>query len=209
MPSAAPSRVAAIPAVRDALLAIPARFRRRSAAGPGAGAGAVLDGRDIGTVICPDAPVKLFVTASLEARAERRLEELRGRGEAAIYARVLQDMQERDARDRPGASPRCGRAPDAHVLDTTELDADQVFAAWPSIISTGIGEASPHPAIGRRLMPADVQAARTRREHQRGPIRRADDARCNHRKTAGYNRPAGQTTKGLIAWLIQCRRSAR
>jgi cytidylate kinase len=95
--SAAASKVAAIPSVRAAILNWQRDFARDAASNSG---GAVLDGRDIGTVVCPDADAKLFITASQEARAERRVKELQARGETAIYARVLQDMQERDARDQ-------------------------------------------------------------------------------------------------------------
>lgn len=123
---AAASKVAAIPGVRAALLA----FQRAFAARPPAGAaGAILDGRDIGTVVCPDADIKLFVTASLEKRAERRLEELRARGVATIQEAVLQDMKERDARDSGRSVAPMKPAADALVLDTTELDADAAFAA--------------------------------------------------------------------------------
>jgi cytidylate kinase len=87
----------------------------------------VLDGRDIGTAICPDAPVKLFVTAATETRAKRRFEELLARGEAAIYARVLQDMQARDMRDAGREAAPLRPAPDAFAIDTTDLDADAVF----------------------------------------------------------------------------------
>ena len=121
----AASRVSAIPAVRSALL----EFQRRFAGQPPAGAaGAVLDGRDIGTVVCPDADVKLFVTASPEVRAERRLKELQDRGLDAIYARVLEDMRERDARDSARDVSPLEPAADAILLDTSGLDADQVFA---------------------------------------------------------------------------------
>ena len=116
------SVVAAIPAVRSALL----QFQRDFAARP---PGAVLDGRDIGTVVCPDAEVKLYVTASLEARARRRHEELRQRGQEAIYATVLQDLIDRDARDSQRRTAPLAPADDAVVLDTTELDAQAAFHA--------------------------------------------------------------------------------
>ncbi len=120
----AASKVSAIPAVRAALL----EFQRRFAVSPPGGApGAVLDGRDVGTVVCPDAPVKLFLTATPEVRAERRVKELRERGLEAIYARVLQDLNERDARDRARAVAPLTPATDALVLDTSTLDADAVF----------------------------------------------------------------------------------
>jgi len=125
----AASRVAAIPAVRAALLAVQRRFAADPPAGPrGPAAGAVLDGRDIGTVVCPDAAVKLFVTASLETRAERRHKELLGQGRQSIYARVLQDMSERDARDSGRAVAPLTPARDAVIVDSTALDKDAAFA---------------------------------------------------------------------------------
>lgn len=116
----AASIVSAIPGVRTALL----QFQRDFAATP---PGAVLDGRDIGTVVCPDADAKIYVTASLETRARRRHEELRRLGEAAIYSRVLQDMKDRDARDSARRAAPLRPADDAVVLDTTELDAEAAF----------------------------------------------------------------------------------
>ncbi|MDH3235804.1 MAG: (d)CMP kinase [Alphaproteobacteria bacterium] len=127
----AASKVAAIPAVRKELLV----FQRDFAANPPAGKkGAVLDGRDIGTVVCPDADVKLFITASAEARAERRLKELQARGIEAIYATVLQDMKERDARDQARAVAPLVPAEDAHILDTTDLDVDEAFEQALAIV---------------------------------------------------------------------------
>lgn len=118
------SKVAAIPAVRAALL----NWQRDFAKHPPAGKrGAVLDGRDIGTVVLPDAMVKLFITASDEARAQRRFKELQEKGEAAIYARVLEDMRERDARDTARSTAPMRPAEDALIIDTSALDADQVF----------------------------------------------------------------------------------
>ncbi|WP_170294819.1 (d)CMP kinase [Roseospira navarrensis] len=117
----AASRVAAIPAVRAALLDQQRAFARQ----PPAGArGAVLDGRDIGSVVCPDAPVKLFVTASVETRAKRRVLELRQRGQEGIESRVLQDMKARDARDSARGVAPLVPADDAVVLDTSDLDRD-------------------------------------------------------------------------------------
>jgi CMP/dCMP kinase len=122
--STAASKVAAIPSVRAAILNWQRDFARDAASNSG---GAVLDGRDIGTVVCPDADAKLFITASQEARAERRVKELQARGETAIYARVLQDMQERDARDQGRSISPTKPATDALVIDTSDLTADQVF----------------------------------------------------------------------------------
>ena len=85
--------------------------------------------RDVGTVICPDAPVKLFVTASPEARAERRYQELRERGADTIKPRVLAEMAERDRRDSERAAAPLKAAPDAWLLDTSDMDADAAFAA--------------------------------------------------------------------------------
>ena len=120
----AASVVAAIPEVRHALLALQRNF---AAHPPAPGRGAVIDGRDIGTVICPAADVKLFVTASTEARARRRVKELREQGTTAIYETVLQDLNERDARDSGRQAAPLAVAPDAEVIDTTTLDADIVF----------------------------------------------------------------------------------
>jgi cytidylate kinase len=123
----AASRVAAIPEVRVMLLDL----QRRFAGQPG---GAVLDGRDIGTVICPDAKVKIFVTASPEVRAERRFKELTGRGEAVSYDDVLADIKRRDERDSSRSSAPLVAAADAHLLDTTALDIDAAFRAALDII---------------------------------------------------------------------------
>ena len=117
----AASRVAVIPAVREALRGL----QRRFAAEP---PGAVLDGRDIGTIVFPDAAAKIFVDATAEARARRRHRELIERGVASIYSRVLQDMRERDARDRGRMIAPLAPAPDALVIDSSTLDAESVFA---------------------------------------------------------------------------------
>ena len=116
----AASVVAAMPEVRAALLEQQRRFAAKAP-------GAVLDGRDIGTVVCPDADVKLFVTASAEERARRRTAELRGRGEAADYAAILADIQRRDARDSNRAAAPMLVADEAFYLDTTKLGIDEVF----------------------------------------------------------------------------------
>lgn len=123
----AASIVSALPEVRAALL----KFQRDFAASP---PGAVLDGRDIGTAIFPDATVKLFVTASVEERARRRWLELKARGVAADLAQVEAEIRDRDAQDanRPVAPLR--PAPDAVVLDTTALDAEAAFAAALAVV---------------------------------------------------------------------------
>jgi CMP/dCMP kinase len=126
----AASKVAKFPGVRDALF----DFQRAFAANPPGGSGAVLDGRDIGTVICPDAQVKLFITASVEERANRRLKELHGRGMAATYEDVLADMKERDARDSGREAAPLKPAPDAHIIDTTALTPGEAMARALSII---------------------------------------------------------------------------
>jgi cytidylate kinase len=131
----AASIVAAIPAVREALLAVQRGF---AAHPPNPARGAVLDGRDIGTAVCPDAAVKLFLTASPAARAGRRVRELRERGATAIYSDVLQDMKERDARDSERRVAPLAAAPDAVIIDTTQLDADQVFERACDIIARAL-----------------------------------------------------------------------
>lgn len=128
---AAASVVAVHPGVRQALY----QAQRAFAADP---AGAVLDGRDIGTVICPDAPIKLFVTASLEARAARRHAELLGRGESISLEAVTYQIAERDARDqnRPVAPLRA--ADDAVLLDTTGLTIEDAVAAARRLIEAAL-----------------------------------------------------------------------
>ena len=122
----AASQVAALPDVRAVLLA----FQRDFAACPPNGKlGAVLDGRDIGTVVCPDAHHKLFLMASADVRAMRRYKELQARGAEAIYARILRDIKDRDTRDMSRSAAPLEPAKDAFVLDTSKLDADAVFAA--------------------------------------------------------------------------------
>jgi len=127
----AASVVAAHPAVRTALLGFQRNFAENP---PGGRPGAVLDGRDIGTVVCPGAPVKLFVTAEVEARARRRHKELLERGEESIYARVLEDLRERDARDSERLTAPLKPAPDATVLDTTEMTIEAAVRAAMEII---------------------------------------------------------------------------
>jgi CMP/dCMP kinase len=123
----AASIVSAIPEVRAALLA----FQRDFAAQP---PGAVLDGRDIGTVICPDADVKIFVTASPEARAQRRALEFRAAGRDIDEAAVLEDIRRRDERDMQRATAPLKQAYDAVLLDTTQLDIDGAIRAAIDIV---------------------------------------------------------------------------
>jgi len=123
----AASVVSAIPAVREALVAFQRDFARRPP-------GAVLDGRDIGTVICPEAEVKIFVVADPKVRAERRTLEIRGRGEAADEAAVLGDILRRDERDRNRAAAPLRRAGDAHLLDNTYLDIESGVRAAIAIV---------------------------------------------------------------------------
>ena len=127
----AASQVAALPAVRAALL----DFQREFGAN-----GAALDGRDIGTVIFPNAPVKLFVTATPEARARRRWLELQARGAGASFDAVLADVLERDALDRARAAAPLRPAPDAVILDTTELDPEAAFAAALAVVQQRMQE---------------------------------------------------------------------
>ena len=117
----AASKVAALPEVRAVLIQFQKDFARRAG-------GAVLDGRDIGTVICPEAEVKLFVTASDVVRAERRYLELAGKGQDVTRDGVLQDLRIRDARDRERATAPLAAADDAFVLDTSELSIEEAVA---------------------------------------------------------------------------------
>ena len=128
----AASVVAPQPELRAALLAYQRNFANHP---PNSAAGAVLDGRDIGTVICPDADVKLFVTASAEARAQRRHAELIGRGEDISLELVQADLAKRDARDSGRAASPLAAADDAHLLDTTKMDIETAFAAARQIIA--------------------------------------------------------------------------
>lgn len=126
------SRVAVHPQVRSALV----DFQRKFAATP---PGAVLDGRDIGTVICPEAQVKIFVTASPEVRARRRTEELVAKGRDVDYARILEEVKERDARDSTRATAPLKPAEDAVLLDTSGLDRDGAFARALEIVAAKRG----------------------------------------------------------------------
>jgi cytidylate kinase len=121
------SVVARIPQVRAALLQYQRDFSRQAP-------GAVLDGRDIGTVVCPDADIKIYVTATAEERARRRHLEHQARGEPATYDALLADIRARDDRDSSRAIAPLAAAPDAITIDTTTLDADAVFASALRII---------------------------------------------------------------------------
>lgn len=123
----AASIVAAIPEVRAALLEMQRSFARRPP-------GAVLDGRDIGTVVCPAAECKIFVTATPETRADRRTRELALRGEPAAYEMILADIKSRDERDSQRATAPLAAAPDAVKLDTTHLDVEAAFEAALAIV---------------------------------------------------------------------------
>ena len=124
----AASVVSAIPRVREVLVS----FQRQFAAEP---PGAVLDGRDIGTVICPNADVKIFVVADPQVRAHRRVLEARARGEAADEALILADIIKRDERDRNRAAAPLKAAADAHVLDNSNLDVEGSVAAAVAIVA--------------------------------------------------------------------------
>lgn len=138
--SAAASVIAAQPDVRAALLAYQRAFAARP---PGGAAGAVLDGRDIGTVVCPDAPVKLFVTASPEIRARRRWLELQEQDPDVSYEKVLEEVKARDARDRSRADAPLRPAADAQLLDTSELSIDAAFEAARRIVDRTLSSARP------------------------------------------------------------------
>ena len=128
----AASQVAAFPGVRAALL----DFQRQFAAQDG---GAVLDGRDIGTVIAPDAPAKLFVTASPQVRAHRRWKQLTGQGETVSLQDVLADIARRDARDSGRSTAPLVRASDAALLDTSEMTIEHAVAEARRLVERALG----------------------------------------------------------------------
>lgn len=140
----AASQIAVMPALRTALVA----HQREFAETP---PGAVLDGRDIGTVVCPTAPVKLYVTATPEARARRRAAEMAGRGEAGSYDEVLADLRRRDERDTGRSVAPLAQAADAVLLDTTELDIDAAFRAAVDIVERALRTAG-----GKKAGPSDA-----------------------------------------------------
>lgn len=123
------SRVAVHPSVREALVDFQRAFAARAP-------GAVLDGRDIGTVICPQADVKIYVTASPEVRARRRTDELAAKGRDLAYETILAEVEERDRRDSSRVVAPLKPAADAVVLDTSALDRDQAFARALEIVAT-------------------------------------------------------------------------
>jgi cytidylate kinase len=131
MVARAASRVAAMPGVRAALVTFQKEFARRDG-------GTVLDGRDIGTVICPEAEVKLFVTASVQARAQRRLDEFTARGQSMTLEHVTADVVARDTRDAERKDAPMRQAEDAHLLDTTELSIDAAVAQAAEIIEQAL-----------------------------------------------------------------------
>ena len=126
------SEVAAIPEVRTALLEFQRQFAKRQP-------GAVLDGRDIGTVVCPDADLKFFVTASTQVRATRRRAELKTLGVHTDYETVLDNIMARDERDANRKSAPTKQADDAIMIDTSELDREEVIAAVMGVIADHMG----------------------------------------------------------------------
>jgi cytidylate kinase len=129
----AASKVAVMPAVRRALVG---KQREFSQTPPGA----VLDGRDIGTVVCPEAQVKLYVTASAEVRAARRTDEIVANGGTADPAAILEDIRQRDARDMGRTDSPLKPAPDAHLLDTSEMDIEAAFLAAKAFIDEALSK---------------------------------------------------------------------
>ncbi|NVP56632.1 (d)CMP kinase [Mycoplana rhizolycopersici] len=127
----AASKIAVMPAVRRALVEAQREFAERAP-------GTVLDGRDIGTVVCPDAVVKLYVTASTDVRARRRYDEIIANGGAAEYDAVFQDVRRRDERDMGRLDSPLRPAENAHLLDTSEMSIEAAFSAARSIIDAAI-----------------------------------------------------------------------
>ncbi len=128
----AASKVAAMPEVRANLLEFQRNFASQP---PGGKPGAVLDGRDVGTVVCPQANLKLFITASPEVRAKRRCLEIQARGHTAEFEEILADVRARDDRDMNRADAPMKPAEDALLLDTSELDIDAVFLRAAALVT--------------------------------------------------------------------------
>ncbi|MGO4439884.1 (d)CMP kinase [Rhizobium sp. RAF56] len=127
----AASKVAVMPAVRRALVEAQRAFSQKEP-------GTVLDGRDIGTVVCPDAAVKLYVTAAPEIRAQRRYDEILAGGGKADFGAIFEDVKRRDDRDMGRADSPLKPAEDAHLLDTSEMDIEAAFRAAKSIIDAAL-----------------------------------------------------------------------
>lgn len=127
----AASKIAVMPSVRRALVEAQRAFSLRRP-------GTVLDGRDIGTVVCPDAPVKLYVTASADVRAKRRYDEIVGKGGEADYGAIFADVKKRDERDMGRADSPLKPADDAHLLDTSEMSIEAAFRAAKTIIDAAL-----------------------------------------------------------------------
>ena len=127
----AASKIAVMPSVRRALVEAQRAFSKRLP-------GTVLDGRDIGTVVCPDAAVKLYVTASAEVRAKRRFDEIVAGGGEAIFEDVLADVIKRDERDMNRADSPLKPADDAHLIDTTEMGIEAAFQAAKRLIDAAL-----------------------------------------------------------------------
>lgn len=127
----AASKIAVMPAVRRALVEAQRRFSRRAP-------GTVLDGRDIGTVVCPESPVKLYVTASPEVRARRRYDEIVGKGQPADLAEIFADVKKRDERDMGRADSPLKPAENAHLIDTSEMSIEAAFLAAKSLIDAAL-----------------------------------------------------------------------
>ena len=129
----AASKVAVMPGLRETLVAVQRQFAEQTN-------GAVLDGRDIGTVVCPDASVKLYIVASPEARAERRYREILSKGKTADYDKILADLIQRDERDMNRKQSPLKPAPDAHLLDTTKLSIESAFKAACAVVDTVLAQ---------------------------------------------------------------------
>lgn len=127
----AASKVAVMPEVRRALVEAQRKFADNLP-------GTVLDGRDIGTVVCPDAPVKLYITASAEVRAERRFNEMRAKNADADYNEVLDDLKRRDERDMNRSASPLKPASDAHLIDTSKMDIEAAFLEAKKLIDSAL-----------------------------------------------------------------------